>query len=187
MIKTSKIFFGQTNSKTFLNLLKLIFKAMKRIIISLVLAVAVCSASFARKLVAEGQTYTALGTYKLELADNPVTINGEACKAYVISYQNSPMEVTVVVTKDKKCKKYIVLSDKLSVQYVCNANYFGVEKLDKKLEKEGFKTSDSALNRGEYFHQKVLTPGKRGETEAAMLIAAYFPMLINNINATASI
>ncbi len=160
---------------------------MKRIIISVLLAVAVCSASFARKLVAEGQTYSALGTYKIELADNPVMIKGEECKAYVISYQNSPMEVTVVVTKEKKCKKYIVLSDKLSVQYVCNANYFGVEKIDKKLEKEGFKTSDSALNRSAYFHQKVLTPGKRGETEAAMLIAAYFPFLLNNNETVASL
>ncbi len=52
------------------------------------------------------------------------------------------MEVTVVVCKERKCKKYVVLSDKLSVQYVCNANYFGVERLDKSLEKEGYKTSD---------------------------------------------
>ena len=160
---------------------------MKRIIISVLLAVVMCSASFARKLVAEGQTYTPLGAYRIELADNPVMIKGDECKAFVITYQNSPMEVTVVVTKGKSCKKYIVLSDKLSVQYVCNADYFGVEKLDKNLEKEGFKTSDSELNRNAYFHQKVLTPGKRGETEATKLIAAYFPYLLNSTEATASI
>lgn len=160
---------------------------MKRIIVSLLLAVAVCSASFAKKVVAEGQTYTALGTYRIELADKPVMMNGEECKAYNITYQNSPMEVTVVVTKDKNCKKYIVLSNELSVQYVCNANYFGVEKLDKKFEKEGLKTSDSGLNRSAYFHQKVLTPGRRSETEAASLIAAFFPLLLNDTQLVASI
>ena len=49
------------------------------------------------------------------------------------------------------------------------------------------KPADSELNRIEYYHQKVLTPGKRGELEATQLIAAYFPMLLNNpTEATAS-
>lgn len=160
---------------------------MKRILISFVLAVAICSVSFARKLVAEGQTFTSMGKYKVEMADNPVMIQGEACKAYVITYEKSPIEVTVAISKDQKCKKYLVLSDQLSVQYICTANYFGVEKLDKKFEKDGYKTSDSALNRSEYFHQKVLTPGRRGETEATTLIAAYFPMLIKSTDAISTI
>lgn len=151
---------------------------MKRVISAVVLLVLFCTASFAKKVVAEGKTFTALGDYKIEVADNPVMVKGEECKAYSISYENSPMIVTVVLTKDKNCKKYVVLSSKLSVQYVCNANYFGVEKLDKAFEKDGFKTSDSALNRGEYFHQKVITPGRRGELEATQLIAAYFPLLL---------
>jgi hypothetical protein len=153
---------------------------MKRLISAAVLALIFCTASFARKVVAEGPTFTALGNYKIETADNPAFLKGEECKTYIISYANSPMEVTVAICKDRKCKKYIVLSDKLSVQYVCNENYFGVEKLDKAFEKDGFKTSDSELNRSEYYHQKVLTPGKRGEIEATQLIAAYFPLLLNN-------
>ena len=134
----------------------------------------------ARELVAEGKTYSALGDYRIEKADNPVIINGEELKAFIISYQNSPMEVTMVIKKGQKCKNYIVLSDKLSVQYVCNENYFGVEKLDKSLAVEGFNPTDAALNRSEYFHQKKLTQGKRGELESTQLIAAFFPMLIAN-------
>jgi hypothetical protein len=153
---------------------------MKRMISAVVLLILVCTASFAKKVVAEGKTYTALGDYKIELADNPVMVKGEECKAYTISYENSPMKVTVVLTKDKNCKKYIVLSDKLSVQYVCNSDYFGVEKLDRAFEKDGFKTSDSGLNRSAYFHQKVITPGKRGEIESTQLIAAFFPLLIDD-------
>jgi hypothetical protein len=157
---------------------------MKRIFLAGLLIVAFSTASFTREFVAGGKTYSVLGDYKIEKAENAVVLNGESLKAFVISYQNSPMEVTVVIMKGKKCKNYIVLSDKLSIQYVCNEDYFGVQKLDKSLEKEGYKTSDEALNRSEYFHQKVLAPGKRGEIENTQLIAAYFPMLINDIEET---
>jgi hypothetical protein len=151
---------------------------MKRMFFLALLTVAFGSATFARELVAEGKTYSALGDYRIEKADNPVIINGEALKAFIISYQNSPMEVTIVIRKMENCKNYIVLSDKLSVQYVCNENYFGVEKLDKSLVVEGFNTTDAALNRNEYFHQKKLADGGRGELENTQLIAAFFPMLI---------
>jgi hypothetical protein len=144
---------------------------MKRLLFGALLIATFSTASFSREFVAGGKTYSALGDYKIELADKTVTINGEQLKSYIISYQNSPMEVTVVIKKEKKCKDYIVLSDKLSVQYVCNENYFGVEKLEKSLEKDGYTTSDEALNRSEYFHQKV---------DNTHLIAAFFPMLIKN-------
>jgi len=153
---------------------------MKRMISAVVLTVLFCTATFAGKVVAEGPTFTALGNYRIETADNPLSVKGEECKTFIISYSNSPMEVKVAISKDRTCKRYLVISDKLSVQYVCNANYFGVEKIDKTFEKDGYKTSDSELNRSEYYHQKVLTPGKRGELEAAQLIAAYFPLLLNN-------
>jgi len=151
---------------------------MKRMFFAALLIVAFSTASFSREFVASGKTYSALGDYKIKIADNPVALNGDQLKAYVISYQNSPMEVKVLIRKDKECKNYIVLSDKLSVQYVCNGDYFGVQKLEKSLEKDGFATSDEALNRSEYFHQKLLVQGKQDEVEATKLIAAYFPMLI---------
>jgi hypothetical protein len=154
---------------------------MKRMFLATVLILLIGTVAFGRKFVADGKSHTALGNYKIELADNPVTMKGTDCKTYIISYENSPMEVTVFVSKDRKCKRYIVLSDKLSVQYVCNADYFGVEKLDKSFELNGYKTSESALNRGEYFHQKVLGQGQKPEVEATHLIASFFPMLINNL------
>jgi hypothetical protein len=142
------------------------------------LTIVLGSAANAREFVAEGKTYSALGDYKIETADNPVIINGEELKAFIISYQNSPMEVTIVIRKGENCKNYIVLSDKLTVQYVCNENYFGVEKLDKSLKIQGFTATETALDKGAYFHQKKLAHGKRGELENTQLIAAYFPMLL---------
>jgi hypothetical protein len=153
---------------------------MKRIFLASALIFAFSFTSFARKFVAEGKTYSALGNYTLEIADSPVTLNGKELKAFVISYANTNMEVTVAFDKVRKGMKYYVLSDNLSVQYVCNGSFFGVAKLDKELEKDGFKTSDSALNRSEYFHQKVITTGGNCDLENSKLIAAYFPMLINN-------
>jgi hypothetical protein len=153
---------------------------MKRMFFAALLFVAFSSVSFSREFVAEGKTYSALGDYKIKLADNPVTINGVQLKAYVISYENSPMEVKVAIMKDKKCKNYIVLSDKLSIKYVCNGDYFGVQKLGKSFEKDGILTSEESLNRSEYFHQRLIAQGKQDEVEATQLIAAYFPMLIND-------
>ena len=153
---------------------------MKKMLFLALLTIAFGSATYAREFVAEGKTYSALGDYRIEKADNPVIINGEEFKAYVISYQNTPMEVTIVVKKGKDCKNYLVFSDKLAVQYVCNENYFGVQKFDKSLEIEGYKPTEAGLNRSEYFHQKKLAPGKRGELENAQLIAAYFPLLLTN-------
>jgi hypothetical protein len=153
---------------------------MKRMIFAPVLIVILSTAALGKKPVAEGKTYSALGDYKIEIADNPVIVKGTDCKTFKISYANTPMDVTVVVCNERKCKKYVVLSDKLSVQYVCNKTYFGVEKLDQSFKEEGYKTSDAVLNREEYFHQKVLGQGQKSEIEAAQLIAAYFPRLFND-------
>jgi len=142
------------------------------------LITALSAESYAREFVVSGKSFTALGDYKIEKADKPVVINGEELKTYIISYQNSPMEVTVVIKKGDNCLNYIVLSDKLSIQYVCNDNYFGVEKIDRSLRKQGFSTTETALNRTEYFRQKVISPGNSSEIENTHLIASYFPMLI---------
>ena len=152
---------------------------MKKFLFAVLLITVFSSATYSREFVATGKTHSTFGDYKIEIADNPVTLNGVDHKAFIISYQNTPLQVTVVVTKGKNCKNYIVLSDKLSVQYVCNENYFGVQLLDPSFEKDGFKTSTAALNNSEYFHQKVISAGKRGEVENTQMIAAYFPMLIN--------
>ena len=65
-------------------------------------------------------------------------------------------------------------------RYVCNGDYFGVQKLGKSFEKDGILTSEEALNRSEYFHQRLIAQGKQDEIEATQLIAAYFPMLIKD-------
>jgi hypothetical protein len=153
---------------------------MKRILLIALFAIAVCLGSFARKYVAEGNTYSALGKYTVEIDDNYMTINGLQHKPYVISFENSDLEAKVFVTMERGCRKYYVISDDLSIQYVSTRNYFGVEMLDKALEKEGYRTPDNSLNRSEYFRQKRITSGTSWKRDKTSLIAAYFPMLLND-------
>jgi hypothetical protein len=153
---------------------------MKRMILTTVLFLGICTAILAQDVVAEGKTFSALGDYKVQAMEQPVTLNGKELKAFTISYENTGMKVTVAVEKTAKCKKYYVLSDNLSVQYVCNKIYFGVERLGNELEKEGIFTSDEALDRVEYYHQKVLTCGGNTDQQNSSLIAANFPFLFKD-------
>ena len=103
--------------------------------------------------------------------------NDKELDKYLITYDQSDMKVMVVVDKQKKCKKYYVLSDKLPVQYECKGNYFGVKKLDKALLSEGYNTSLDNLNREEFYHQKVLTKETNKTIDHLVLIASYYPGL----------
>jgi hypothetical protein len=154
---------------------------MKRIILVAGLILTVSLGTYARRLVAEGKTYSALGNYKIEVDNKSFVINGKEHIPFIIKYENSNLEIKVAIEIEKGIKKYYVLSDNLSVQYVANRHYFGVEKLSPEFEKDGYRTSDAALNRAEYFHQKAITTQRSWKRDNTKLIAAYFPMLLNNV------
>ncbi len=156
---------------------------MKRIILTGAILVASCLAIFAGRPVAEGKTYSSLGDYKIEMAADPVLLDGKELEASVVSYANTDMKVTVAVNKLKNCTKYYVLSDNLSVQYVCTDRYFGVERLGKEAKKAGFTTDNNSLNVQEYFRQKLITDGSNDNLGNSMLIAAYFPYLLKETEA----
>jgi hypothetical protein len=155
---------------------------MKRAVLSAMLILAVSVASFATKYIATGKTWSVIGDYRIEVAETPVVLNGEELKTFVITYENSDQKITVAVDKQKKCSNYIVISDKLSVQYVCNDSYFGVERLDKEYSKLGHITHDEALNRSEFLHQRVISRESAGTLENAKLIAAFFPALVKDFD-----
>ncbi len=153
---------------------------MKRIITSALLLLFIGCASFGRKLVAEGKSFTAMGSFRIETSDKPVVVDGVELDTYIITYDNSDLCLTIAIDKTKDCKRYITLSDKLSVQYVCYESHFGVEKLNRRDNVNGITTSDSEMNRTAYFHQKILTPGGNDQVESMKLIGAYFPELLKN-------
>jgi hypothetical protein len=150
---------------------------MKRIFFVMLLFAAVTALSFG-KVVVRGNSNTSFGMYTIELCDQQQTFAGEEMNCYLISYSNSPLQVKVFVDNTWNCKNYVVVSDELSVMYTCNGKYFGVNKVGKKYRDEGVSTDNSKLDRQDYFHQKVIKQGDTEEYDATMLIASYFPELI---------
>lgn len=151
---------------------------MKRIIFSAVLILAVCLASFAKRTVAEGESNSAFGAYKIEALDDHMMLKDKELEKYQITYDKSDLKVVVVLDKQKKCKKYYVLTDNLPVQYECNGTYFGIKKLDKELASMGYVTSIGKFNKEEFYHQRVLTSELRGTVDHLNLIASYYPGLL---------
>lgn len=128
--------------------------------------------------VAEGETNSPFGRFTVVLQDEPATLAGEKVRSYMITYENYSATVQVLVDKEENCKNYIVVSGDLSVMYKCNGKYFGVNRIDKKYNAEGYVTDDSNLNRTSYFHQKILVRGDQEEIPATTLIASFYPELL---------
>lgn len=150
---------------------------MKRITLIALLLITVSMVSMGNNIVAKGQSNTTFGDYKIEQLDQHMILNGKELDQFMITYEKSDIKVMVVVDKQKKCKKYYVLTDKLPVQYECNGTYFGIKKLDKELSTQGFSTSLGELNREEFYHQKVLTSETTATVDHLHLIASFYPGL----------
>jgi len=155
--------------------------AMKKIISLISLISLISFTAYAKGPVAEGNTHCCLGIYTVEKTINYIIVDGEALPTYEVSYGNSDLTVRVGVDmSDKKCTRYIVASDNLSVQYDCNRKYFGVNKLDRKYSKDGYVTSDLTLDRSEYFHQKIISQDVKDQIEQIKLISVFFPKLVKD-------
>jgi hypothetical protein len=150
---------------------------MKKILFTIALILTVVITSAGNPIIATGQTNSSFGDYKIIALDEHVTINGREMEKYLISYEKPDMKVIVAVDKQKKCKKYYVLSGQLPIQYECNGIYFGIQKLDKELVNKGFVTSINLLNKREFYNQKVLISGTTYTIDHLNLIASYYPGL----------
>jgi hypothetical protein len=152
---------------------------MKRISLSVIFLLSFALLSFGRVL-AEGDTSSPMGRYSIQTSDNPVMLSGEGLMTYLVTYENSQLTFKVAVHKNKKCKDYIVISDKLVLEYTCNGEYFGVN-LPEKVYSELVPLSNiENLNRTNYFHQKLITRGEIPEVDAIKLIAVYFPQTLES-------
>lgn len=157
---------------------------MKKIILTAHLILMVSIFTMAGNIVANGPSNSALGNYKIEQLDDHMIIKGKELNKYLITYDKSDMKVMVVLDKQQKCRKYYVLTDKVSVQYECNGDYFGIKKLDKDLMASGFATCLENLNKEGFYHQKVIasgdmiTSGITATFDQLELIACYYPELV---------
>jgi len=156
---------------------------MKRFFSLFITVLILSVVGYAKGPVAEGKTHCCLGKYVVDRAVNPINIDGIDLETYIVNYENSDLNVRIGIHRsEKKCTRYIVLSDDLEIQYECNSKYFGVCKLDKEYLDDGLSTSDLSLDRSQYYHQKVITqsPYSKSELDYIKLISVYFPKLVKN-------
>jgi hypothetical protein len=152
---------------------------MKKIILSAAILLTAYFTSTGKPVVAQGQTNTLLGDYKITMLDDHLVINGKELTKYLVSYDRPDMKAIVAVDQKKGCKKYYVLSGELAVQYECNGTSFGITRLDKEFNDKGFITSMDKLNKLEFYHQRVLTSEPVNTIDHLNMIASYYPGLLN--------
>ena len=150
---------------------------MKRIVLTTALILIISLASFANQLLSQGHSNSQFGDYKIEALDNRMPFKDKELDLYQITYEKNGLTVVVALDKDKKCKKYYVLSDKLPIQYECNGVYFGVKLLDNDLLYNGFPITLDSVNKTEFYSQRVLATGITDTLDHLNLIAAYYPGL----------
>lgn len=155
---------------------------MKKVVLVLLLTILLIPSGIAQTLIFNGDSFTKLGKYNIEIAEKPFILNGKELKSYLIKYENSGLSLLVTADKSGHETKFLAISDALSIQYVSHKNFFGVEKIDEGYVLSDLKTSDNALNRSEYYKQKVLSSWEVNEFEKIRLIAVYYPSLLNNID-----
>jgi len=152
---------------------------MKRFFLTAVVILAVCMASVGNTIVAQGDSNSEFGAYKIEALKDKMPYMDKQLDKYQITYANSDLKVIVAVDKQKQGEKYYVLNEKFPVQYERNGTHFGIKLLDKSFAAQGYSTTFENANRGEYFHQKVLTNETTDTNKQLQLIAAYYPGLLN--------
>lgn len=155
--------------------------AMKKLLTILSVSILICFPSLALEPVAEGHTNYRLGAYLIEKSIAPIIVDARILPTYEISYENSDMMIKVAVDdSDKKCRKLIVVSNNLSIQYNCDGRFFGVNLVEKKYADDGISDSKIHLDLAEYFRQKVISQSARTELDQIKLISVYFPKLVKD-------
>ena len=154
---------------------------MKKLLTLLSVSILIYCPSIAMDPVAEGNTNHELGTFVIEKSVAPLIVDARILPTYVVSYENSDMTVRIAVDdSDKKCRKLIVVSDHLSIQYNCDGKIFGVNLLEQKYAEDGISDSRLYLDSSEYFRQKVISQSAKNKIDQIKLISVYFPKLVKD-------
>ncbi len=129
----------------------------------------------------KGNTNHELGAYVIEKSIAPLIVDARILPTYEVSYENSDMTVKIAIDdSNKKCRKLIVVSDHLSVQYNCDGKIFGVNLLEGQYADDGISDSRLYLDNSEYFRQKVISQSAKDEIDQIKLISVYFPKLVKD-------
>jgi len=133
-------------------------------------------ASAANKV--KGDSNTPMGKYVIEEADDAIGYQGKELKAYKLCYENCKKEVLIGVEELEHCRNFIVFLDDLQIIYACDKGVFGVTKIPK--QKSTSINLKEAIDRQQFFYQKVITQRPKTEKELLGLIACYYPALLKS-------
>lgn len=154
---------------------------MKKLLTILSVSILICLPALASDPVAEGNTNHELGAYIIEKSLAPIIVDARILTTYEVSYENSDMTVRIAIDdSDKKCRKLIVVSDHLNIQYNCDGRIFGVHLLEDGYTDDGLSNSKLYLDNSEYFRQKVISQSAKTEMDQIKLISVYFPKLVKD-------
>lgn len=125
-----------------------------------------------------GNSHTDLGKYSIVKSEVPMVVNDQVLDTYELVYENASKPVKIGVINEKKCTTFLVRSDEIEVQYMCQKGVFGVKKMDKKYRQLDENSSDFKMDRVNYLSQRIITQKSKSENEMLGLIACYFPVLV---------
>lgn len=149
-------------------------KTIAKIALLLILSGTTISALSSNKI--KGNSNTEMGKYIIEESDIKVEHKGKQLETYTLCYENCEKSMLIGIEELENCKNFIVVFDDMKIVYACQNGVFGVQKLPKqKTTKHELK---QAIDRQQFYYQKVITQKPKTEKELLALIACYYPQLI---------
>ncbi len=125
----------------------------------------------------KGQSNTEMGKYEIVESEISIEHKGKTLETYTLCYENCTKKMFIGIEKQKDCKNFIVVIEDMKIIYTCNNGVFGTKKLPK--QKSTSLSIDDAIDRQQFYYQKVITKKPKTEKELLALIACYYPQLIN--------
>ncbi|HYQ57243.1 MAG TPA: hypothetical protein VEP89_07825 [Draconibacterium sp.] len=129
-----------------------------------------------------GNSLTEFGKYTIVKSDVSMIHENQVMPTYELTYENvgSPVMVSILNEKDKKCKTFIVRTDEFEIEYACRNNVFGVKKIESRFQQLPKEEMELKLDKAAYFAQKVICQNKKSDDDMLGLIACYFPDLVKD-------
>lgn len=152
---------------------------MKKLFIAAVIILSVFMVSDGKPAVSKGQSNSAIVDYQIMALTDHLVLNGRELDKFLISCEKPEMKLFFVAEKQKKCRKYYVLSNMLPAEYDCSGSLFSSKKLEQDLLDKGFVTDLNSLKKQEFYRQLILTDEHPGTVDQLNLNASYYPGLLN--------
>ncbi len=133
-----------------------------------------------------GNSQTVLGAYQITELE-PETIKKETLRKFQLTYENGNAPITIYLNERSKCNDYIVRSNVMEVQYVCNKQGFGATTVNSKFSLYPEQTNNMFHSTEALGYQSKITDGEISIEKALGLIACYYPSLLKNMQNIATV